>query len=89
MKIFLKIISLITFVFCASTVVANNTENTPSEPTEVVPQANKTLVVYFSRAGENYQVGNITVGNTQKVAEYIAEQTGADIYVITPTNSIS
>lgn len=37
----------------------------------------KTLVVFFSHAGENYSVGNIEVGNTKIVADYISEFTGA------------
>ena len=40
------------------------------------------LVAYFSRADENYNVGTIEVGNTQIVAEYIAEQVGADSFHI-------
>lgn len=40
------------------------------------------LVAYFSRAGENYSVGVVEVGNTQKVAEEIARQTGADTFKI-------
>lgn len=43
----------------------------------------KALVVYFSHAGENYAVGNIPVGNTKVIAEYISELTGADMYEIT------
>lgn len=42
----------------------------------------KVLVAYFSRADENYNVGTISKGNTQIIAEYIAEQTGADSYHI-------
>ena len=38
----------------------------------------KALVVYFSRAGEQYSVGNIAKGNTAYVAEEIAAQTEAD-----------
>ncbi len=38
----------------------------------------KALVVFFSHAGENYSVGNIKVGNTKIVADYITELTGAD-----------
>ncbi len=45
---------------------------------------NKTLVVYFSRTGENYGVGEISVGNTAMMAEYIAEYTGADKFEIVP-----
>ena len=36
----------------------------------------------FSHAGDNYSVGNIEVGNTKIVADYISEITGADQYEI-------
>ena len=42
----------------------------------------KTLIVFFSHAGENYSVGNIEVGNTKIVADYISEITGADQFEI-------
>ena len=42
------------------------------------------LVVYFSRTGEQYQVGVIDKGNTAIVAEMIAEKTGADLFEIIP-----
>lgn len=38
----------------------------------------KSIVVFFSHAGENYSVGNIEEGNTKLVADIICEQTGAD-----------
>ncbi len=44
----------------------------------------KTLVVYFSRTGEQYGVGNIDKGNTAIVAEMITEKTGADSFEILP-----
>lgn len=44
--------------------------------------SDKTLVVFFSHAGENYSVGNIEVGNTKIVANYITEMTGADQFEI-------
>ncbi len=40
----------------------------------------KSIVVYFSKTGEQYGVGTITEGNTAKVAKEIAAQTGADIF---------
>lgn len=40
------------------------------------------LVAYFSRAGENYNVGTIEKGNTQIIAEYIANEVGADSFHI-------
>ncbi|MDK4482013.1 hypothetical protein MWG07_08420 [Fusobacterium necrophorum] len=39
----------------------------------------KPLVVYFSRAGENYSVGIVQKGSTEIVAEMIAKETGADL----------
>ena len=42
----------------------------------------KALVVFFSHAGDNYSVGNIKVGNTKIVADYITEMTGADQFEI-------
>ena len=45
-------------------------------------QMKKCLVVFFSHAGENYSVGNIQVGNTKIVADYISELTGADQFEI-------
>ena len=40
------------------------------------------IVIFFSHAGDNYSVGNIKVGNTKIVADYISELTGADQYEI-------
>ena len=42
----------------------------------------KVLVVYFSRTGEQYSVGNITEGNTAIIAKMIAEQTKADLFEV-------
>ena len=44
------------------------------------------LVIYFSRAGEQYTVGVIDKGNTAIVAEMIAEQTGADLFEVMPAD---
>ena len=44
----------------------------------------KSLVVYFSRADENYSVGTITEGNTAILAKMIAQKTGADSFEIVP-----
>ena len=47
----------------------------------------KALVIFFSHAGENYSVGNIEVGNTKIVADYISEITGADQFEIVAENN--
>ena len=44
----------------------------------------KSLIIYFSRADENYAVGYVDKGNTQIVAEYLKEYTGADMFRVEP-----
>ena len=44
----------------------------------------KSIVIVYSRADENYGVGNITVGNTMKLAQIIAEKTGAELFEVKP-----
>lgn len=44
----------------------------------------KPLVVYFSRADENYSVGMVEVGNTELLAKEIVTKTGADEFKIDP-----
>ena len=42
----------------------------------------KSIIIYFSRADENYNVGYIEKGNTEVIAEYIQELTGADSFKV-------
>ena len=44
----------------------------------------KCLIIYFSRADENYAVGYIDKGNTEIVAEFLQELTGADMFKAEP-----
>ncbi len=44
----------------------------------------KSLIIYFSRADENYGVGYIEKGNTEIVAEYVKEFTNADMFKVEP-----
>lgn len=44
----------------------------------------KILIVYFSRAGQNYGGSNLKIGNTHRIANYIAARTGGDKYEIVP-----
>lgn len=50
-------------------------------------ETGKTLVVFFSRTGENYAVGNIKKGNTHIIAEMIAEETGSTLFQIEPVEA--
>lgn len=42
------------------------------------------LIVFFSRAGENWQVGNVERGNTAIMADYIRDYTGGATFEIVP-----
>ena len=47
----------------------------------------KSLIIYFSRADENYFDGEmkyIDKGNTEVIAEYIRDLTGADMFKVEP-----
>lgn len=44
----------------------------------------KSLIIYFSRADENYSVGIIDKGNTEVIAEYIKELTEGDLFKVEP-----
>ena len=45
-------------------------------------KSKKSIVIYFSRADENYAVWNIEKWNTEVIAEYIQELTGADLFKV-------
>lgn len=49
----------------------------------------KSLVIYFSRADENYAVGNIDKGNTEVIAEFIQDIAGADLFKVEPLKPYS
>lgn len=47
------------------------------------------VVVFFSRAGENYEVGEVTVGNTAKLAQEVARRTDSPMIEIARTEPLS
>lgn len=52
----------------------------------------KSIVVYFSRAGQNYFQGslkNIEIGNTEVIAKYIQEELGCDAFKLEPLQPYS
>lgn len=59
----------------------------PGDSEPDTSSGSKILVAVFSLADEQYEVGVIEKGNTQIVAEIIAEQTGADLFSIESTGS--
>lgn len=80
-------VSMLQLVACAHAKNPAATESEPAETSQTEQSVKnmkdkKILVAFFSRAGENYSVGNVKVGNTHVLAEMIAEQTGADLFEI-------
>lgn len=76
---------------CGSSDTGSNTgsdvSDAPSSTGSDSAQAaagSKTLVVYFSRTGEQYDVGVIDKGNTAIVADMVASATGADSFEVIP-----
>ena len=81
----LKYILATVLCLMVSTACSGNNKNVPADDEATASTANKAskvLVVFFSHAGDNYSVGNIKVGNTKIVADYISEITGADQFEI-------
>ena len=70
----------------ASTEESSDPLASASEASEQPQTGSRELVVYFSRVGEQYEVGVIDKGNTAIVAEAIADATGADTYEILPAD---
>lgn len=77
MKKFIKQI-IICLIFITSTFNVHAEEN--------MVKNTKPLVVYFSKTGEQYSVGNITTGNTAIIAQMIADATNADVFEVKVKN---
>ena len=86
MKIFkylMAVAALLTATACNGKKATPEAQETSGEQTvQQIDTRKKALVVFFSHAGDNYAVGNIKVGNTKIVADYISAFTGADQFEI-------
>ena len=49
----------------------------------------KSLIIYFSRADENYSVGVLKKGNTEVIAEYIKDIIDGVLFKVEPLNPYS
>lgn len=76
-KLFISLAALLLTVACNA---QNTSQEKQNSATSITKQ--KSLIVFFSHAGDNYAVGNIPVGNTKIVADYITELIGADQFEI-------
>ncbi len=92
MKIFkclMAIAALLTATACTGKASPNPSQGGEQEhvseselPLSSEGAGGRCLVVFFSHAGDNYSVGNIEVGNTKIVADYITELTGSEQFEI-------
>jgi flavodoxin len=86
-KIFLLLLIIFTMSGCGTESKTASEPEKKSAETAVVEASTvgkKAIVIYFSRTGEEYDVGTITKGNTAIVAEIIAKKIGADTFEIRP-----
>jgi len=84
-----KILLLLTMILTISGCGGEQSAEPEKKSVEATPVPTssadkKILVVYFSRTGEEYSVGNITKGNTEIIAEVIAKKTGANTFELKP-----
>lgn len=87
---FLSLLVVFLFTACGDTASNTNTQNKNSASTSDTADKSKpaplkkTLIVFYSRTGDNYEVGNIAKGNTHIAADIIAENVDADMFEIKP-----
>lgn len=80
-RLFTNAIILMMIMTCQLAVSAQNSKSNNNM------NSKKILVTYFSRAGENYSVGNVKTGNTQILAEMIAAETNGTLFRIEPVKA--
>ena len=78
----MKIKSIITAALALIMATGCNAQNKQEVKSSNKNTMSKSIVIFFSHAGDNYSVGNIEVGNTKIVADYITEIKGADQFEI-------
>ena len=72
--------TLIGLVAATCLAASLSAQNKTSNSKETKMKTKQSLVVYFSLAGEQYNVGNIKEGNTSIIAKFIAEETGSELF---------
>ena len=91
LKIFSLLLCLAFVLVSAGCIGSDSNKDDQTGPSVTASAENqeptRVLVVYFSRTGEQYNVGEITEGNTAVVAGMIADKTGADVFEIIPAEN--
>ena len=77
----MKLKSVFTILMAAACLAASlSAQNKTSNSKETKMEAKQSLVVCFSLAGDQYNVGIIKEGNTSIIAKFIAEETGSELF---------
>lgn len=82
LKLVVAFAALLAATACSGKKGASGSEKGKDQTAVQIDTQKKALVVFFSHAGDNYGVGNVAVGNTKIVADYISDFTGADQFEI-------
>ena len=87
MKKFITLAALLlTVILSCSFVILSEAKNLNEQNAKTMNQS-KSIVVFFSHTGENYSVGNIKIGNTKRIADYISAYTGAEQFDVVAQKS--
>ena len=86
LALLMSIALVVSLAACGGNIGTSKEGSNSSKTIETPSVSGKSLVVYFSRTGEQDKVGVIEKGNTKIVAEMIAEKVGADTFEIVPKN---
>ena len=71
----------------SSSTAVSSESTSASSSAAAAAASSSAAVVFYSRIGENYQVGVIEEGNTAKVAKEIAAQTSAELIEVKPAKA--
>lgn len=86
LALLMSIALVVSLAACGGNIGTSKEGSNSSKTVETPAASGKSIVVYFSRTGEQDKVGVIEKGNTKIVAEMIAEKVGADTFEIVPKN---
>ena len=86
LALLMSIALVVSLAACVGNIGTSKEGSNSSKTVETPAASGKSIVVFFSRTGEQDKVGVIEKGNTKIVAEIIAEKVGADTFEIVPKN---
>lgn len=79
----MRLKNVLTVLLCIMTMASTEAQGIKKMP----KAASKSLIVYYSRRGNNYvngKIENLKVGNTEVIAEKLQKMTGADVFRLIP-----